>query len=133
MGSVSASCLINLRTCTGSRQASKLRQRYLQAVLRQEPAYFDVHTTPGELLQGLNDDTSAIQLAIGEKACTCAAAHSGVCEFLLLHNQLALHIDPKALSAPLCGIVNLRLHVVLHAGGQLRGQDGNLLCRHGHR
>ena len=36
-------------------------------MLRQEPAYFDVHATTGELLQGLNEDTSAIQLAIGEK------------------------------------------------------------------
>ena len=65
----SPSGLIRPCLCAGSRQASKLRQRYLQAVLRQEPAYFDVHATTGDLLQGLNDDTSAIQLAIGEKAC----------------------------------------------------------------
>jgi hypothetical protein len=63
-----------LSGAAGSRQASKLRQRYLQAVLRQEPAYFDVHTTTGELLQGLNDDTSAIQMAIGEKVLACSAA-----------------------------------------------------------
>ena len=53
---------------TGSRQATRLRRQYFHAVLRQEPAYFDVHATTGELLQGLNEDTSAIQLAIGEKA-----------------------------------------------------------------
>ena len=52
---------------TGSRQATRLRRQYFHAVLRQEPAYFDVHATTGELLQGLNEDTSAIQLAIGEK------------------------------------------------------------------
>lgn len=51
----------------GSRQATRLRRRYLQAVLRQEAAYFDVHVRSGELLQGLNEDTSAIQLGIGEK------------------------------------------------------------------
>ena len=36
-------------------------------MLRQEPAYFDQHAKSGNLLQGLNEDTSAIQLAIGEK------------------------------------------------------------------
>ena len=51
----------------GARQATRLRQQYLQAVLRQEPAFFDLHVKSGDLLQGLNEDTSAIQLAIGEK------------------------------------------------------------------
>ena len=68
----------------GSRQASKLRQRYLQAVLRQEPAYFDVHATTGELLQGLNDDTTAIQMAIGEKVHTLQCCHAGHIKWLQL-------------------------------------------------
>ena len=51
----------------GARQATRLRQQFLQAVLRQEPAFFDQHVKSGNLLQGLNEDTSAIQLAIGEK------------------------------------------------------------------
>ena len=41
----------------------------MQAVLRQDAAFFDVHARSGDLLQGLNEDTSAIQLAIGEKVC----------------------------------------------------------------
>jgi ABC-type multidrug transport system fused ATPase/permease subunit len=53
--------------CSGSRQATRLRQRYLAAVLRQDAAYFDVHARSGELMQGLNEDTAAIQLGIGEK------------------------------------------------------------------
>ncbi|CAL8467005.1 g6541 [Coccomyxa elongata] len=52
---------------TGARQATRLRQKYLQAVLRQDATFFDVHARSGDLLQGLNEDTSAIQLAIGEK------------------------------------------------------------------
>lgn len=52
---------------SGARQATRLRQEYLQAVLRQDAAFYDVHAKSGELLQGLNEDTSAIQLAIGEK------------------------------------------------------------------
>lgn len=51
----------------GARQATRLRRRYLQAVLRQEAAFFDASAKSGALLQGLNEDTSAIQLAIGEK------------------------------------------------------------------
>ena len=39
----------------------------MQAVLRQDAAFFDVHARSGDLLQGLNEDTSNIQLAIGEK------------------------------------------------------------------
>ena len=62
--------------CSGSRQATRLRRRYLQAVLRQEAAYFDVHVRSGELLQGLNEDTTAIQLGIGEKVQTPNHTHS---------------------------------------------------------
>ncbi len=51
----------------GARQATRLRRRYLQAVLRQDAAFFDASAKSGALLQGLNEDTSAIQLAIGEK------------------------------------------------------------------
>jgi len=54
----------------GARQATRLRRQYLQAVLRQEPAFFDQHVKAGDLLQGLNENTSAIQLAIGEKVPT---------------------------------------------------------------
>jgi ABC-type multidrug transport system fused ATPase/permease subunit len=32
-------------TRTGERQASRMRARYLKAVLRQEVAYFDLHVT----------------------------------------------------------------------------------------
>ncbi len=64
----SSSTGIHLRCMhAGARQATRLRRRYLQAVLRQDAAFFDASAKSGVLLQGLNEDTSAIQLAIGEK------------------------------------------------------------------
>lgn len=54
----------------GARQANRIREKYLASVLRQEVAYFDVHVTTGELLQGLNEDINAVQNAISEKVGT---------------------------------------------------------------
>ena len=51
----------------GAHQANRTRRRYLDRVLRADIAYFDKHVTTGELLQGLNEDCTAIQDAIGEK------------------------------------------------------------------
>ncbi|KAJ9525246.1 hypothetical protein QJQ45_020777 [Haematococcus lacustris] len=75
----------------GNRQTSRLRQQYLQAVLRQNVstqsafnqlkslprrntskqlrhvAYFDTQATTGTLLQGLNSDSAAVEAAISEK------------------------------------------------------------------
>lgn len=52
---------------SGSRQANRVRSLYLQAVLRQDVAFFDKDATTGELLMGLNEQTLAYQLAISEK------------------------------------------------------------------
>lgn len=51
----------------GIRQANRMRQRYMDRVLRADVAYFDQHATTGELLQGLNEDCTAIQDAVAEK------------------------------------------------------------------
>ena len=52
---------------TGHRQTSRIRQRYLQAVLRQDVEFFDTQATTGSLLEGLNEDGNAVQQAISEK------------------------------------------------------------------
>jgi ATP-binding cassette subfamily B (MDR/TAP) protein 1 len=52
---------------TGHRQTSRIRQMYLQAVLRQDVEFFDTQTTTGSLLEGLNEDGNAVQQAISEK------------------------------------------------------------------
>jgi len=52
---------------TGNRQTNRLRERYLASVLKQEVAFFDVQASSGSLLQGLNEDSLAVQAAIGDK------------------------------------------------------------------
>lgn len=51
----------------GVRQGNRIRHAYLAAVLQQEVAFFDTDTSSGKLLNGLNEDTLAIQSAISEK------------------------------------------------------------------
>ncbi|KAG2490598.1 hypothetical protein HYH03_010991 [Edaphochlamys debaryana] len=52
---------------TGNRQANRLRSRFLKAVLHQDVAFFDVQSTTGGLVQGLNEDSIDVQNAISEK------------------------------------------------------------------
>ncbi|KAG2428639.1 hypothetical protein HXX76_011345 [Chlamydomonas incerta] len=52
---------------TGNRQANRLRTRFLRAVLHQDVAFFDVNSTTGGLVQGLNEDSIDVQNAISEK------------------------------------------------------------------
>jgi ATP-binding cassette subfamily B (MDR/TAP) protein 1 len=49
------------------RQANRMRGAYLSSVLRQDVGFFDTKGTSGLLLQGLNEDCSTVQAAIGEK------------------------------------------------------------------
>ena len=49
------------------RQTNRIRSIYLKKVLRQDIEYFDTEGTSGFLLQGLNEDCTAIQKGIGEK------------------------------------------------------------------
>ena len=52
---------------SGTRQVARLRQRYLEASLKQEQAYYDTQATSGDVLGGLNEDCQAVQNAISEK------------------------------------------------------------------
>lgn len=52
---------------TGERQAARIRCRYLQAVLKQDIAFFDKEMTTGQLVERMSGDTILIQDAIGEK------------------------------------------------------------------
>ena len=53
---------IGLWLTAGVRQANRIRIKYLEAVLRQEVAFFDLKGSTGGLLQGVNDDTYQIQV-----------------------------------------------------------------------
>ncbi len=47
---------------SGNRQINRLRQQYLEALLKQDVAYFDTEGTTGQALQGLNEDCQLIQV-----------------------------------------------------------------------
>ncbi|CAM0957374.1 unnamed protein product [Alopecurus aequalis] len=52
---------------TGERQAARIRGLYLEAVLRQDIAFFDKEMTTGKVVERMSGDTILIQDAIGEK------------------------------------------------------------------
>lgn len=56
---------------TGERQAAHIRGLYLEALLRQEIAFFDKEMITGQLVESMSGDTILIQDAIGEKVDPC--------------------------------------------------------------
>ncbi|GLU01998.1 hypothetical protein SLE2022_192710 [Rubroshorea leprosula] len=53
---------------TGERQASKMRARYLKAVLRQDVEYFDLHVrSTSEVITSVSNDSLVIQDVLSEK------------------------------------------------------------------
>ncbi|GER29438.1 ABC transporter B family member [Striga asiatica] len=55
-------------TRTAEKQASRLRSRYLKAVMRQDIGYFDLHvTSTAEVIESVSSDSLVIQDAISEK------------------------------------------------------------------
>lgn len=61
-----------LWTLAGERQATRIRKRYLKAILRQDIGYFDVETSTGEVVGRMTGDTLLIQDAMSEKVCSGA-------------------------------------------------------------
>ncbi|CAI9089469.1 OLC1v1024049C1 [Oldenlandia corymbosa var. corymbosa] len=54
--------------CFSERQASRLRVRYLKAVLRQEVGYFDIHVkSTADIIESVSKDCLVIQEVISEK------------------------------------------------------------------
>ncbi|XP_073301222.1 ABC transporter B family member 11-like isoform X2 [Primulina huaijiensis] len=52
---------------TGERQAVRIRNLYLEAILRQDIGYFDKEANTGEIMDRMTNETILIQNAIGEK------------------------------------------------------------------
>lgn len=52
---------------TGERQAVRIRNLYLRAILRQDIGYFDREAGTGEIIERMSTDTIIIQDAMGEK------------------------------------------------------------------
>lgn len=62
-------------TLTGARLAQRLRETYLQNLLRQEPSFFD-NLPPGEVASRLNTDIQAIRSGTSEKVGVCLSTLS---------------------------------------------------------
>ncbi|XP_057790199.1 ABC transporter B family member 4-like isoform X2 [Salvia miltiorrhiza] len=52
---------------TGERQAARIRNLYLRAVLRQDVGYFDTEVKTGEIMERISNDSLIIQDAMSEK------------------------------------------------------------------
>lgn len=52
---------------TGERQTSRLRKRYLEAVLKQDVGFFDTDARTGDIVFSVSTDTLLVQDAISEK------------------------------------------------------------------
>lgn len=52
---------------TGERQAARIRNLYLKALLKQEITFFDKEGNTGEIVGRMSGDTVLIQDAMGEK------------------------------------------------------------------
>jgi ABC-type multidrug transport system fused ATPase/permease subunit len=61
-------------TLTGERQSSRLRVKYLQALLQQDVAYFDTDASTGALVNSLAIDPLMVQDALSEKVHSCELA-----------------------------------------------------------
>ncbi|KAL4870097.1 hypothetical protein BDV12DRAFT_166586 [Aspergillus spectabilis] len=62
-------------TLNGARLAQRLREHYLQNLLRQEPSFFD-DLPPGEVASRLNGDIQTIRSGTSEKVGICLASFS---------------------------------------------------------
>ncbi|GFQ01230.1 ABC transporter b family member 4 [Phtheirospermum japonicum] len=66
-GGVAAFSQVACWMITGERQAVRIRNLYLKAILRQDIGYFDKETNTGEIVERMSSDTIIIQDAMGEK------------------------------------------------------------------
>lgn len=67
MGHLRTFAEVTLWSLAGTRQSSRIRTKYLKAILRQDIGFFDTETSTGEVVGRMSGDTLMIQQAIGEK------------------------------------------------------------------
>lgn len=79
---------------TGERQATKLRRKYLEAILAQEVGYFETDGNTAEISNSLTDSIEEIQKGIGEKVQYTVPLHK--------HNYVRGLIDTKLFEIPSC-------------------------------
>ncbi|KAL0435361.1 UNVERIFIED_CONTAM: ABC transporter B family member 11 [Sesamum radiatum] len=64
---VAASSQVACWVITGERQAARIRNSYLRAILRQDVGYYDRETNTGEIIERMSTDTIILQDAMGQK------------------------------------------------------------------
>ncbi|XP_018680624.2 putative multidrug resistance protein isoform X1 [Musa acuminata AAA Group] len=101
-------------TRTGERQASRMRSRYLKAVMRQDIEYFDLNAGSGtEVITSVSSDSLVVQDAISEKvpnfimnASTCVGSY--VAGFVMMW-RLALVACPTVVLLIIPGLMYGRI------------------------
>lgn len=68
-------CHLSCWSMNGTRLAQRLREKYLENLLRQEPSYFD-NLPPGEIASRLDGDIQAIRSGTSEKVGICLSSLS---------------------------------------------------------
>nr|CAB3446860.1 unnamed protein product [Digitaria exilis] len=101
---------------TAERQASRMRARYLRAVLRQDVEYFDLRSgTTSEVVTSVSNDSLVVQDALAEKVPSFVMAISMFLGCLVLGFtavwKLTLVALPSVLLLVVPGIVYGRVHV----------------------
>ncbi|XVE68020.1 hypothetical protein DITRI_Ditri09bG0034800 [Diplodiscus trichospermus] len=110
-------------TRTGERQATRMRARYLKAVLRQDISYFDLNvTSTAEVITSVSNDTLKIQEVISEKvphflskAFTFLGSY--IVAFLVLW-RLAIVVFPFVLLLVIPGLIYGR--IMMNLAGKIR-------------
>ncbi|KAJ0042731.1 hypothetical protein Pint_19366 [Pistacia integerrima] len=89
----------------GERQATRMRAKYLKAVLRQDVEYFDLHvTSTAEVITSVANDSLVIQDVISEKVNVATFIGSYVVGFLILW-RLTIVIFPTVLLLVIPGMI----------------------------
>ncbi|KZV41796.1 ABC transporter B family member 4-like [Dorcoceras hygrometricum] len=66
---------------TGERQAVRIRNLHLEAILRQDIGYFDKEAKTGEIMDRMTNDTILIQDAIGEKVASFTGEKQAITKY----------------------------------------------------
>ncbi|KAF2156311.1 ABC multidrug transporter SitT [Myriangium duriaei CBS 260.36] len=92
-------CHLTCWSLNGARLAQRLREAYLQNLLRQEPSYFD-KLPPGEVASRLNGDIQTIRSGTSEKVGICLSSFS-----FFVTAYIVAFIKDYRLAGELCSLV----------------------------
>ncbi|CAL4970906.1 unnamed protein product [Urochloa decumbens] len=112
-------------TRTGERQSSRMRARYLRAVLRQDVEYFDLKVgTTSEVITSISNDTLVVQDALSEKVPNFVMNVSTFLGSYLVGFALLWRLTLVALPSVLLLVIPgfLYARILMELAGQIREQ-----------